>query len=119
MSASQLFSDRDLYQSAAQVGRRARGAGWCIVPAESCTGCWIARALTDVPGSSQRLDSGYVTYSNTAKMRAVGVAEWTPAEHGAGCVLRHFPRDRDPMRRRSVDGHASRLLLRLLRDRRD
>lgn len=79
----QLVTDRDLYQLADEVGRGARAAGWRIVTAESCTAGWIAKALTDVPGSSQWIDSGYVAYSNTAKMRDVGVSARTLAEHGA------------------------------------
>jgi len=43
----------------------------------------MAKALTDVPGSSQWFECGYVTYSNTAKMRDVGVSGRTLAEHGA------------------------------------
>ncbi|MHB8811887.1 MAG: CinA family protein [Steroidobacteraceae bacterium] len=78
-----LATDRDLYYLAEEVGRNARAAGWRIVTAESCTAGWIAKALTDVPGSSQWVDSGYVTYSNTAKMRDVGVSERTLSEHGA------------------------------------
>ena len=76
-------SDADLYTLAETVGRELQAAGWRIVTAESCTAGWIAKALTDVPGSSQWVDSGYVTYSNTAKMRDVGVSERTLAEHGA------------------------------------
>jgi nicotinamide-nucleotide amidase len=83
MSVPQPVSDPDLYQLAEEVGRCARAAGWRIVTAESCTAGWIAKALTDVPGSSQWVDSGYVTYSNTAKMRDVGVTAATLAEHGA------------------------------------
>lgn len=83
MSAPQPVTDQDLYQLAEEVGRRARASGWRVVTAESCTAGWIAKALTDVPGSSQWVDSGYVTYSNTAKMRDVGVSERTLAEHGA------------------------------------
>ena len=79
----QFVSDQDLYQLAAEVGRSARAAGWRIVTAESCTAGWIAKTLTDIPGSSAWVDSGYVTYSNTAKMRDVGVSERTLAEHGA------------------------------------
>jgi nicotinamide-nucleotide amidase len=78
-----LVTDQDLYQLAEEVGRGARAAGWRIVTAESCTAGWVAKALTDVPGSSQWVDSGYVTYSNTAKMRDVGVSAATLAEHGA------------------------------------
>lgn len=83
MSETRLATDQDLYQLAEEVGRSARAIDWRIVTAESCTAGWIAKALTDVPGSSQWVDSGYVTYSNTAKMRDVGVSERTLAEHGA------------------------------------
>ena len=80
---AQSVTDRDLYQLADEAGRVLRAAGRRIVTAESCTAGWIAKALTDVPGSSQWVDSGYVTYSNTAKVRAVGVSEESLAEHGA------------------------------------
>jgi nicotinamide-nucleotide amidase len=83
MSATRLVTDQDLYQLAEEVGRSAGAAGWRIVTAESCTAGWIAKALTDVPGSSQWFDSGYVTYSNTAKTRDVSVSARTLAEHGA------------------------------------
>jgi nicotinamide-nucleotide amidase len=76
-------TDQHLYQLAEEVGRSARAAGWRIATVESCTAGWIAKALTDVPGSSQWVDSGYVTYSNTAKMRDVGVSARTLAEQGA------------------------------------
>lgn len=77
------ITDQVLYGLAEEVGSGARAAGWHIVTAESCTAGWIAKALTDVPGSSQWFDSGYVTYSNIAKMRDVGVSARTLAEHGA------------------------------------
>ena len=77
------MTDQDLYRLADEVGRAARAAGWRIVTAESCTAGWIAKALTDIAGSSAWVDSGYITYSNTAKMRDVGVSERTLAEHGA------------------------------------
>ncbi|HEY1891685.1 MAG TPA: nicotinamide-nucleotide amidase [Steroidobacteraceae bacterium] len=83
MSAMQLITDQDLYRLAEDVGRELLDAGWRIVTAESCTAGWIAKALTDVPGSSQWVDSGYVTYSNSAKMRDVGVSSRTLDEHGA------------------------------------
>jgi nicotinamide-nucleotide amidase len=83
MSAVRLVSDEALYRLAEDVGRGARDAGWRIVTAESCTAGWIAKALTDVPGSSGWVDSGYVTYSNSAKVRDVGVSPRTLDEHGA------------------------------------
>ncbi|MFI4885905.1 MAG: nicotinamide-nucleotide amidohydrolase family protein [Steroidobacterales bacterium] len=77
------MTDAQLYALAETIGRELLRAGWRIATAESCTAGWVAKALTDVPGSSQWVDSGYVTYSNTAKMRDVGVAQRTLAEHGA------------------------------------
>lgn len=77
------LTDGQLYALAETVGRELQGAGWRVVTAESCTAGWIAKALTDVPGSSQWVDSGYVTYSNTSKMRDVGVTAQTLAGHGA------------------------------------
>ena len=83
MSELRHVSDQDLYRLAEEVGRSARAAGWRIVTAESCTAGWIAKALTDIPGSSGWVDSGFVTYSNSAKMRDVGVSARTLADHGA------------------------------------
>jgi nicotinamide-nucleotide amidase len=68
---------------AAQVARQALGAGLRVVTAESCTGGWIAKVFTDLPGSSRWFDCGFVTYSNTAKMRDLGVSQRTLEEHGA------------------------------------
>jgi nicotinamide-nucleotide amidase len=83
MSTIRVVSDQSLYLFAEEVGRSARAAGWHIVTAESCTAGWIAKALTDIPGSSAWVDGGYVTYSNTAKVRDVGVSARTLAEYGA------------------------------------
>jgi nicotinamide-nucleotide amidase len=54
-----------------------------LVTAESCTGGWIAKAMTDVAGSSQWFECGYVVYSNAAKMRDLGVSRATLDAHGA------------------------------------
>lgn len=54
-----------------------------ITTAESCTGGWVAKALTDRPGSSEYVHSGLVTYSNDAKQRLLGVREDTLQIHGA------------------------------------
>lgn len=78
-----LITDQDLHQIAEELGRCAHAAGWHIVTAESCTAGWITKALTDIPGSSQWVDSGYVTYSNTAKVRALGVSPTTLDTDGA------------------------------------
>jgi nicotinamide-nucleotide amidase len=54
-----------------------------LATAESCTGGLIAAALTAIPGSSATVLAGYVTYSNEAKTRMLGVPEATLAAHGA------------------------------------
>ncbi|HKD53039.1 MAG TPA: nicotinamide-nucleotide amidohydrolase family protein, partial [Steroidobacteraceae bacterium] len=68
-----MVTDPELYELAARVGQKLRAAERRVVTAESCTGGWVAKALTDVPGSSQWLEAGYVTYSNAAKVRDLGV----------------------------------------------
>jgi nicotinamide-nucleotide amidase len=65
------------------AGIALRAAGLTVVTAESCTGGGIAAALTDVPGSSQWVEGGYVTYSNLAKQRALGVRAGTLDSCGA------------------------------------
>ena len=54
-----------------------------VATAESCTGGWIAKALTDVPGSSGCFGYGIVSYSNGAKESMLGVKNGTLLEHGA------------------------------------
>ncbi len=60
-----------------------RARGWMIVTAESCTGGLIAAALTAVPGSSDVMDRGFVTYSNAAKTAMLGVPAALITAHGA------------------------------------
>lgn len=55
------------------VLRRARKAGVTIGTAESCTGGWIGKSLTDPAGSSEVFTGGLITYSNAVKMRILGV----------------------------------------------
>lgn len=57
--------------------------GLTLATAESCTGGLIAAALTAIAGSSSVVMAGFVTYSNAAKMRMVGVSEASLAAHGA------------------------------------
>ena len=78
-----MVSDAELYELAARVGQKLRAAERHLVSAESCTAGWIAKALTDVAGSSQWFECGYVTYSNAAKSRDLGVAAATLERFGA------------------------------------
>jgi nicotinamide-nucleotide amidase len=62
---------------------KARTLNVRIATAESCTGGMVAAALTDVAGSSDVFDRGFVTYSNAAKVEMLGVSEATLAAQGA------------------------------------
>jgi nicotinamide-nucleotide amidase len=68
---------------ARRVGERLKAAGAMLVTAESCTGGWVAQAVTSSAGSSAWFERGYVTYSNAAKQELLGVKETTLKEHGA------------------------------------
>ncbi len=78
-----MVHDPELYELSARVGQKLRAAERRVVTAESCTAGWVAKALTDVPGSSQWFECGYVTYSDAAKRRDLGVAERTIGSFGA------------------------------------
>ena len=80
---SPSIGDADLYALAERTGQALRAAHWRIATAESCTAGWIAKTLTDVPGSSRWFECGYASYSNAAKIRDLGVRERTLAQQGA------------------------------------
>jgi len=65
------------------VGERLKSAGAILVTAESCTGGWVAQALTSVAGSSDWFERGFVTYSDDAKRELLGVRPETLSQHGA------------------------------------
>jgi nicotinamide-nucleotide amidase len=77
-------TDRDLEELALKLGRALHVRGWRLGVAESCTGGWIAKVLTDVAGSSQWFDGGVVAYSNAAKIELLGVPSETLAGPGGG-----------------------------------
>lgn len=66
-----------------KVGKALKNKGDTLVTAESCTGGWVAQAVTSVAGSSDWFERGYVTYSNAAKREALGVRKATLARYGA------------------------------------
>lgn len=73
----------DLNTLAEAVLSAARAAGLKIATAESCTGGLIAGALTEIAGSSDVVDRGFVTYSNEAKQQMLGVPAQTLDQFGA------------------------------------
>lgn len=77
------LANLDLITLAERLGKRCREMEVSITAAESCTGGGVASAITAVAGSSDYFETGYVTYSNAAKARLLGVPEALFAEHGA------------------------------------
>ena len=76
-------SDLALSALCREVGTRLHAAQRRLVTAESCTGGWIAKLCTDIAGSSDWFDCGFVCYSNAAKTRDVGVPEKLIDSEGA------------------------------------
>jgi nicotinamide-nucleotide amidase len=72
-----------LIPRAAEVLAAARAKGLMLAAAESCTGGLVMACLTEVPGSSDVVDRGFVTYSNWAKQDLLGVSEDILKAHGA------------------------------------
>ena len=68
-------TDSTLAGLSRDVGVRLLAASAVLVTAESCTGGWIAKLCTDIAGSSDWFDCGFVCYSNAAKTRDLGVPE--------------------------------------------
>ena len=73
----------DLAQRAEALLAAYRAAALRVVTAESCTGGLIAACLTEIPGSSDVVERGFVTYSNEAKQELLGVPEALLRERGA------------------------------------
>ena len=66
-----------------KVSKRLHDNQLSLVSAESCTGGWLAKQITDLAGSSSIFDRGFVSYSNQAKQDMLGVKLATLEAHGA------------------------------------
>ncbi|TKI08889.1 nicotinamide-nucleotide amidase [Martelella alba] len=77
------MNDEELLKLSARIGQALKREGRYITCAESCTGGWIAKTITDLPGSSGWFDRGFVTYSNRAKSAMLGVKASTLEQYGA------------------------------------
>lgn len=75
--------DKALLRYSEVLLEKYRGLGWRLATAESCTGGLIAGCLTEIAGSSDVVDRGFVTYSNAAKMAMLGVPQTALERHGA------------------------------------
>ena len=78
-----MISDADLFKLALQTGHHLGNTQRQLVTAESCTGGWLGKTLTDIPGSSAWFLGGVVAYSNALKQSLLQVKEKTLATHGA------------------------------------
>jgi nicotinamide-nucleotide amidase len=83
MPNKHLADDSVLFELAARVGEALKAQGLMLATAESCTGGWIAQALTAVPGSSNWFERGFVTYTYISKREMLGVSQETLGTHGA------------------------------------
>lgn len=77
------MTDGELMQLSERIGQALKRRGATVTTAESCTGGWVAKAITDIAGSSAWFERGFVTYSNEAKSQMIGVKPATLAQHGA------------------------------------
>jgi len=87
-------SDHALQEAATELGMVLREQARRIATAESCTGGWVAKMLTDTAGSSDYFEAGLVTYSNAAKEKLIGVTPLSLEKHGAvseAVVRRWYP----------------------------
>jgi nicotinamide-nucleotide amidase len=73
----------DVLNTATALAHTLRERGWRLVTAESCTGGLVSAACTELSGSSEWLDRGFVTYSNAAKTEMLGVPAAMIEAHGA------------------------------------
>ncbi len=83
MSAANQPDDATLYAQGVEVSGLLVKCGIMLATAESCTGGWIAKTLTDIPGSSAWFDCGVAAYSYEAKQALLGVRPETLEIHGA------------------------------------
>ena len=77
------MTEVELGSLSVRVGQALSRRGWLLAAAESCTGGWVAKLVTDTAGSSEWFDRGFVTYSNEAKQDLLGVGAETLNAHGA------------------------------------
>jgi len=77
------MTDPVLYKLAEEVGAALKSSRLMLATAESCTGGWVAEAVTMVPGSSEWFERGFVTYTYISKREMLGVKGATLEKYGA------------------------------------
>ncbi|QXF32818.1 hypothetical protein CE143_06235 [Photorhabdus luminescens] len=77
------MSEKILTQLSIELGEKLRQQKLWVTCAESCTGGWLAKTISDIAGSSAYFDRSFVTYSNKAKHQMLGVSEAVLQQYGA------------------------------------
>jgi nicotinamide-nucleotide amidase len=77
-----MLANRYIENLAIQIGSALKSHGFMLATAESCTGGAVASAVTDIAGSSEWFERGFITYSNEAKREMLGVAQDTLTRYG-------------------------------------
>lgn len=72
----------DITDLAVQLGQALQRRRWLLTTAESCTGGGVSQAITDIAGSSEWFDCGFITYSNASKSELLDVPAALIAQHG-------------------------------------
>lgn len=84
MEESQIADlEREIRATLEKIAAVFRDQNWTLCTAESCTGGWMAKCCTDIPGSSDWFHGGYVSYSYPAKEQQLGVIHEDLVQHGA------------------------------------
>ncbi|MGX4744154.1 nicotinamide-nucleotide amidase [Providencia rettgeri] len=78
-----MIDEKRLETLSIQIGLKLKEQGKTVTTAESCTGGWVAKVLTDISGSSDYFQRGFVTYSNEAKHQMIGVKNESLQRYGA------------------------------------
>jgi len=77
------ITEQALQDLAQELGECMTAKGLKLASAESCTGGWMSKIITDIPGSSEWFETSIVCYSNDSKSKLLGVSPTTIDEHGA------------------------------------
>jgi nicotinamide-nucleotide amidase len=93
----------ELIEAARKVIEANRAAGLRVAVAESCTGGLVSSALTDLPGSSDVFDAGFITYSNEAKTAMLGVSTDVIETFGAVSIATAWQMARGALERSGAD----------------
>jgi nicotinamide-nucleotide amidase len=93
----------ELVDKAREVVAANRAAGRRVAVAESCTGGLVSAALTEIAGSSEMFEAGFVTYSNTAKMAGLRVGDEVVETFGAVSIATAWAMARGALEKSDAD----------------